>query len=193
MALTRLPFFVLRAFATAPCRRLAEVFSPVWKVDGFVPFGCDGTRIACPRVGPLEERLANDGKSDTPPQVWVTALVHLRLGLLWAWTLGKADANERQHLHQLLPTLPGDSLVITDAGYQGYELAAALGRPACVVPDARQLADAVAPRLCARRGGVQRRDGGLVDAGGASEPNCRRWCCGCCGCPVRPASRRCGW
>jgi Transposase DDE domain len=126
MALTRLPFFVLRAFATALRRRLAEVFGSVWKVDGFVPLGCDGSRIACPRVGQLEERLAHDAKSDTPPQVWVTALVHLRLGLLWAWVLGKADANERQHLHQLLPTLPDDALVITDAGYQGYELAAAL-------------------------------------------------------------------
>lgn len=128
MALTRLPGFVLRAFADALRRRLAVVFSSVWRVDGFVPIGCDGSRIACPRVAQLEERLAHDAKSDTPPQVWVTALVHLRLGLLWAWRLGKADANERQHLGQLLPTLPGDSLVITDAGYQGYELAAAPGR-----------------------------------------------------------------
>jgi Transposase DDE domain len=124
LALARLPFFVLRLFASALRVRIAQVFSDVWRVDGFVPIGCDGTRVACPRTEQLEKRLAHDESSDTPPQVWVTAMVHLRLGLLWSWALGKSDANERRHLHQLLPTLPADALVITDAGYQGYELAA---------------------------------------------------------------------
>jgi hypothetical protein len=53
-------------------------------------------------------------------------VVHLRLGLLWSWFIGKPDASERQHLRRLLPSLPAKALVITDAGYQGYELAAAM-------------------------------------------------------------------
>ncbi len=119
--------------------RLAELFSPHWHVDGFIPFGCDGTRLACPRAAELERRLSQDhkgraqgqadaplGNGDAPPQVWVTALVHLRLGLLWSWALGKPDASERQHLRRLLPTLPPGSLIVTDAGYQGYELMVAL-------------------------------------------------------------------
>jgi hypothetical protein len=139
MALTRLPACVLRATACALRVRLTELFSPHWHVDGFIPFGCDGTRLACPRTAELERYLSQDhkgptqgqadapaSKSDTPPQVWVTALVHLRLGLLWSWVLGKPDASERQHLRKLLPTLPAGSLVVTDAGYQGYELMAAL-------------------------------------------------------------------
>jgi hypothetical protein len=128
MALARLPGFALRAFAGALRARLTEVFSPHWRVDGFVPIGCDGTRLACPRVEQLQQRLAQPNSPDTPPQVWVTAVVHLRLGLLWAWVIGKADANERQHLMRLLPALPAGALVITDAGYQGYELAAEMSR-----------------------------------------------------------------
>jgi len=130
LALTRLPCFVLRAVACALRVRLAQVFSPVWRVDGFIPLGCDGTRLACPRTAELEKRLSQDNSSDTPPQVWVTAVVHLKLGLLWSWFIGKPDASERQHLQRLLPTLPAMALVITDAGYQGYELAAAIAATA---------------------------------------------------------------
>jgi Transposase DDE domain len=126
LALARLPGSVLRALAWALRGRLAVLFRPAWLVDGFIPLGCDGSRLACPRTAELERYLSQDGCSDTPPQVWVTAIVHLRLGLLWSWVVGKADANERQHLQRLLPTLPAGSLVVTDAGYQGYELASAM-------------------------------------------------------------------
>jgi hypothetical protein len=125
-ALSRLPCSVLRAVAVALRRRLAAVFSPVWQMGGFVPFGCDGSRLACPRSAELEQRLRHDDSSDSPPQVWVTAMVHLGLGLLWSWALGKPDASERHHLLRLLSTLPVGALVITDAGYQGYELASAM-------------------------------------------------------------------
>jgi hypothetical protein len=128
LALARLPCSVLRAFAWALRRRLACLFAPYWRVDGFIPFGCDGTRLACPRTAELERYLGHDDKSDAPPQVWLTALVHLRLGILWSWLLGKPDASEREHLGRLLPTLPDGSLVVTDAGYQGYEMMAALTR-----------------------------------------------------------------
>jgi hypothetical protein len=126
LALARLPCCVLRAFAWALRRRLAFLFGPYWRVDGFIPFGCDGTRLACPRTAELERYLRHDDKSDAPPQVWLTAIVHLRLGILWSWILGKPDASEREHLGRLLPTLPPGSLVVTDAGYQGYEMMKAL-------------------------------------------------------------------
>lgn len=129
LALARLPLAALHAFAWALRRRLAFLFTPFWTVDGFVPFGCDGTRLACPRTEELERELSQDGgKSDSPPQLWLTALVHLRLGVLWSWRLDKPDASERQHLLELLPTLPPGALVVTDAGYQGYEVMAALMR-----------------------------------------------------------------
>jgi hypothetical protein len=122
-ALARLPMPVLRAFACGVRQQLLHWFAPCWQVDGWVPLGCDGTRLRCPRTSELEQRLGQAAQKETPPQVWVTALVHLRLGLLWSWWLGKGDASERDHLRRLLPTLPANALVVTDAGYQGFEMA----------------------------------------------------------------------
>jgi Transposase DDE domain len=125
-ALERLPLFVLRAWAAAVRQQLQTVFGDTLMVDGFIPLGCDGSRLRCPRTAELEQRLGQAAQPETPPQVWLTALVHLRLGLLWSWWLGKGDASERQHLQRLADTLPAHALVVADAGYQGYDLVQAL-------------------------------------------------------------------
>jgi len=159
-ALGKVPLPVLRAVAHAVRQRLAWVFAACFRVEGFIPFGCDGSRLACPRSQELERRLRGSKKKQrrrkkktapacppTPeheerpgltkdpknpqaapdaPQLWVTAVVHLGLGLLWSWRLGPGSANEREHLRQLLPTLPRWTLLVADAGYVGYHLLAAL-------------------------------------------------------------------
>jgi hypothetical protein len=142
-ALGHLPMPVLRAVATAVRGRLAQVFAQRLWVDGFIPLGCDGSRLACPRSAELERRLGLGKKKRTKrrkkgapacpkaraagtPQLWVTAVLHLGLGVLWSWRLGTGNANEREHLRRLLTTLPRGSLLVADAGYVGYELMAAL-------------------------------------------------------------------
>jgi hypothetical protein len=60
------------------------------------------------------------------PQLWVTAVLHLGLGVLWSWRLGGGAASERTHLRLLLATLPRGTLLVADAGYVGYHLMAAL-------------------------------------------------------------------
>lgn len=125
-ALARVPMAALRLVAAAVRRRLAQVFAERFQVDGFVPIGCDGSRVACPRSAELEGRLGGGSKDDSPPMLWVTALVHLPLGLLWSWRLGNGTASERDHLRHLLATLPRGTLLVADAGYVGYELLHAL-------------------------------------------------------------------
>jgi len=155
-ALGKLPVAILRAVANAVRRRIAQVFADRFLVDGFMPFGCDGSRLACPRTHELERRLGpgkkkkrkkkvdalagpptpkperdlDPGKekktTEEAPQIWVTALVHLSLGVLWAWRLGKGTASERSHLCHLVSTLPRGALLVADAGYVGYQLLAAL-------------------------------------------------------------------
>lgn len=125
-ALAKLPMPVLRTVAAAVRQRLALALADRWRVDGFVPLGCDGTRLTCPRAAVLEERLGQAGKAGSAPTVWLTALVHLRLGVPWAWQWGKGTASERDHLRRLLPTLPAQALIVTDAGYVGYDLAKTL-------------------------------------------------------------------
>src|SRR5207244_3936217 len=56
-ALGKLPVPVLRAVATAVRGRLTQAFAQRLWVDGFLPLGCDGSRLACPRSHELERRL----------------------------------------------------------------------------------------------------------------------------------------
>jgi hypothetical protein len=135
-ALGKVPLAVLRALAAAVRQRLARVFGARLWVDGFIPLACDGSRLACPRSTELERRLGVRAKKrrsrkqaatgPDAPQLWVTAVMHLGLGLLWSWRLGKGTANERVHLRHLLATLPCGALLVADAGYVGYSLLAAL-------------------------------------------------------------------
>jgi hypothetical protein len=132
-ALGKLPMPALRAVAQAIRHRLTRVFADRFLVEGFIPLGCDGSRLACPRTQELEQRLrrAKKKKKVKPtqpdaPQIWVTAVVHLSLGLLWSWRLGQATANEREHLRHLVASMPRRTLLVADAGYVGYELLTAL-------------------------------------------------------------------
>jgi hypothetical protein len=123
-ALAKLPMSVLRAVAQGLRRRLLELFDLC--TDGWIVLGVDGSDLQCPRAAELEQRLDPPRRKNGPPQVWVTALVHLRTGLLWAWRLGLGFNRERSHVRALLATLPPNVLLVADAGYTGYELAQAL-------------------------------------------------------------------
>src|SRR5258707_638647 len=86
------------------------------------------------KAAPGQPAAATPGSPSAPtdpavgasPQVGLSALVHLRSGVLWAWRLGRGAINERLHLKALLPTLPRGALVVADCGYQGYDMAVAL-------------------------------------------------------------------
>jgi hypothetical protein len=129
-ALCRLPVAALRVVAAAVRRRLLAYGCLLHSKGGWAVFGCDGTELACPRTAELEQRLGptggKPGELPPVPQVFVSAMVHLRSGVLWSWFLGKGVANERLHLRALRKTLPASALVVADCGYQGYELASAL-------------------------------------------------------------------
>ena len=159
-ALAALPMPVLRAVARAVRGRLVGVFAACFTVDGFIPLGCDGSRLACPHSEELERRLrlslgkkkkrkrrrkktvtaspqvsaeqpregtaATKTRAAGTPQLWVTAVLHLGLGVLWSWRLGTGNASEREHLRLLLDTLPRGALLVADAGYIGYHLMACL-------------------------------------------------------------------
>jgi hypothetical protein len=125
-ALSRLPVRQLKALAAGVRDQIRQHYAERLLIDGFVPMGCDGARIECPRTAELEARLRPAGNEDSAPTVWVTAFVHLALGLLWSWRVGPGTADERLHLRQLLATLSPQALIVADAAYMGYELARAI-------------------------------------------------------------------
>jgi hypothetical protein len=128
-ALEKLPMTVLRTLANGIRRRLEKLLAKRLAVGGFIPLGCDGTRCECPRTEELEKRLGVSGKEDSAPTLWITALVHLPTGVPWSWRCGcGSKSSERKHLCQLLPCLPEQAMVVTDAGYYGYEVITELVR-----------------------------------------------------------------
>jgi hypothetical protein len=125
-ALIRLPMRPLVALAAVLRRRLSALLGNDLVQHSFIPLGCDGSRLECPRNDELLARMGKAGKDDSAPSLWVTAVVHLTTGVPWSWWLGKGNASERDHLRRLLPTLPERALVVADAGYNGYDLARAI-------------------------------------------------------------------
>jgi len=125
-ALARLPVRQLGALAQGVRDEIQRRYGERLMIGGFVPMGCDGSRIECPRSAELEARMGKGSSEASAPTAWVTAFVHLGTGLLWSWRIGKGTADERLHLRQMLSLLPAEALVVADAAYMGYELACAI-------------------------------------------------------------------
>jgi hypothetical protein len=89
---------------------------------GWTVLAVDGSRFELPRTAAHLRVLGTAGKGDNNPQLWVTLLWHLGLGLPWAWKIGRADASERHHLRDLLRQAPAGCLLVMDAGFTGYDL-----------------------------------------------------------------------
>jgi Transposase DDE domain len=84
-----------------------------------------------PRTSAAQAQRSREKKADSP-QMALTLLFHVMLRLPWDWRLGSSDVSEREHLRQMLASLPPDALIVLDAGFVGYELWTELlasGRP----------------------------------------------------------------
>ncbi|MFA6135417.1 MAG: IS4 family transposase [Phycisphaerae bacterium] len=93
-----------------------------WKIQGWVVLGVDGSRIECPRTAAHEAAFGCAGKDKTTPQQFVTTVLHVGTGLIWDWRRGGGKEAERNHLRQMIATLPDKAILLADAGFTGYEL-----------------------------------------------------------------------
>jgi hypothetical protein len=96
------------------------------KREGWLAIAADGSRVECPRTEANEQGLGCAGKVRTTPQLMVTTLYHMGTGLPWAFEVGPGIESERCQLQRLIPTLPENALLVTDAGFASYELCDAL-------------------------------------------------------------------
>jgi len=134
-AMLHLPMPVWWAFCDAVRGRIFHLLADRMTMGDWLPLGCDGSRMECPRTEELEEDLGKSSKAKSAPMLWVTALVSLTTGVLWSWRLGTSKTGERQHLRDLLETLPQAALksvlLVCDAGYVGYDLIGILLKQEC--------------------------------------------------------------
>ena len=121
-------------------RRMQQALPARWLLHGFAVFGTDGSRVELPRTRSNEEAYApaasrkkrkrsrrsrqsaqSRAKKANVPQLWLTVLWHVAMGLPWNWRLGPCDSSERSHLLDMLPSLPKEALITADAGFVGYD------------------------------------------------------------------------
>jgi hypothetical protein len=73
-----------------------------------------------------KQSSADRAKKAETPQIWLTVLYVIGLGLPWDWRRGPSDSSEREHLTAMAGSLPKNALVAMDAGFVGYEFWQAL-------------------------------------------------------------------
>ena len=103
-------------------REMLRIAGPYRQRGRWTALAADGTRIEAPHTLANETDLGCAGRDKTAPQVFLTTLWHMGTGLPWDYRLGPGTASERTHLKQMVPDLPAEALVVTDAGFVGYGL-----------------------------------------------------------------------
>lgn len=133
--------------------RLLEIGRKHMRVGKWVPIAVDGSRETVPRSisNELAFRPLNYGQGKNakhrnrkkktgipnrpkhtkatkpnvlpPPQVWLTMMCHLTLGVPWCWMLGPSNSSERNHVRAMLKTAHflANTLFVGDAGFVGYD------------------------------------------------------------------------
>jgi hypothetical protein len=117
-----------------------------WRLGKWTVFAVDCSRVRTPRTRSNEERYSPKSnlsrkaqqrrrqknrkrlrkrareEQANVPQIWVTVLWHAASGLPWEWQTGPSDSSERDHLRNMLDSLPDRSMLAADAGFVGYDL-----------------------------------------------------------------------
>ena len=99
-----------------------------WRCGIWLAIAVDGTRLEASRTKENELGLGRAGREKTGPQVMMTTLWHLGLGMPWDYRLGPGTDSERHHMRDMIWSLPPQSLLIGDAGFIGYDLCCELHR-----------------------------------------------------------------
>ncbi len=113
--------------------RMLELAGERGKIAGLTPFVVDGSQVGTPWTKANEGALGKTGRkprgakcqkkqTDLRPQLTLTLLWHMNLGLPWAWKHGGLSDGERTQFRELLDQLPKAALVVADAGFVGYLL-----------------------------------------------------------------------
>ena len=119
---------LVRAVVARLRRRMLELAGAHRTRQGFFAVAVDGTKIDAARTLSNEAGLGTAGKAGTHPQMLLTTMWHMGTGLPWAWRIGRADTDERDHLRSLLPELPAGALVVGDALFIGFDLLSRMDR-----------------------------------------------------------------
>ena len=123
-------------------KRMLMLAKEYWRLNGYVVFGVDGSKVDLPRSRSNQRKHACHRKGSKSqnrrrrrnqqlsaikkaehPSLFLTTMFHVGSQLPWDWRIGPADSNERAHALEMLSQLPSGSLLTADAGFAGYDFA----------------------------------------------------------------------
>jgi hypothetical protein len=135
---------------------MVELSGRRYRKGRWVVIAADGSRASTPRTKSNETAFCaqNYGKGKTAkyrkkktkglrrrrvkqnppqpqgPQMWITLMWHMGLGVPWCWKLGPSNSSERQHVMDLVESahFAKNTLFVADAGFVGYDLWCAIRR-----------------------------------------------------------------
>jgi hypothetical protein len=93
-----------------------------WRCGVWQAFAVDGSRQETPHTAANEADLGCAGRDKSAPQVFITTVWHLGLGLPWDFRVGPGIDSERYHALDMVDDLPPGALLVADCGFAGYEL-----------------------------------------------------------------------
>jgi hypothetical protein len=130
-------------------QRMQEVGGRHLRVGRWLPLAIDGSRATTPRTRSNERAFCaeNYGRGKTAkyrkkktkgmrrrknqkakpqpqaPQIWITLMWHIGLGIPWCWKLGPSNSSERQHVMGMIRSdhFLKNTLFVGDAGFVGYD------------------------------------------------------------------------
>jgi hypothetical protein len=109
-------------------RQMRAMPERAWRFGDWVAFAVDGSRVEAPHTAANESDLGCAGRAKTAPQVYLTTVWHLGLGLPWDFRVGPGTASERHHALDMIEALPERALLVADAGFISYQLCRTLVR-----------------------------------------------------------------
>jgi hypothetical protein len=120
-ALERQQAVVLPRIKTHLREQVRRRLRRVAPTDPWLLLAVDGSKEELPRTRDHEAvfGIADNGKG---PQAFLTAVVEVRTGLPWDWRIGQARASEKKHFLEMIDDLPGDALLLADAGFVGLPI-----------------------------------------------------------------------
>lgn len=121
-ALVKVTPGLVPAVAARLRRQMSTLAEPGAQRCRWTALAVDGSRIETPHTLANEQGLGCAGRDKTAPQVYLTALWHMGLGVPWDFRVGPGTASERTHLLELLDDAPPGCLIVADAGFMGYDV-----------------------------------------------------------------------
>jgi hypothetical protein len=113
----------LVTYATKALRRdMMEQFGDRLTLFGFFPLAVDGSHFGLRWTAENKRVFGTIADDGSAPQMSVTMLWQMAVGLPWAWLVGRARTAERRQLEQMFDDMPQNTLFVMDAGFTGYGL-----------------------------------------------------------------------